>query len=133
MYVDSKERFYATGKCKTSVARVWVKPGIGLFVINNRSLKEYFPSESVRISVLRSLSHLKLVDKFDVWCTVSGSGFSAQARSICYGISKGLLKMDSSLRSALKQEKFLTRDSRRVERKKPGRAKARKSFQFSKR
>jgi small subunit ribosomal protein S9 len=130
---DSKGRVYATGKRKSSVARVWIKPGKGEFIVNGRSLDKYFDHLSALLDVLKPFACTNRDRQYDVWCTVKGGGFTGQSGAIRHGISRALLLTEPELRSLLKHEGFITRDPRRVERKKPGQPKARKSFQFSKR
>ncbi len=124
---------YATGKRKTAVARVWISPGTGTIEINGKSADEYFERQSTRMITRQSLELLEATDKYDVRATVAGGGHSAQADAMRHGISRALLAEDPERRRALKRAGFLTRDSRKKERKKPGQPKARKSFQFSKR
>nr|WP_200863613.1 MULTISPECIES: 30S ribosomal protein S9 [Holospora] len=133
MKADSKGRFYATGRRKSSVARVWVKPGLGKFIVNGKSLEEYFFIPGLKVLAELSLKVTEKLAHYDTVCTVRGGGLSGQAGALCHGISCALAGSDLSLRPLLKKEGFLTRDARRVERKKPGKPKARKSFQFSKR
>lgn len=130
---DSQGRVYATGKRKTSIARVWLKPGRGDIIINHQTWEEYFPRESLRFRIAQPLRHTSRATQYDVWCTVLGGGLSGQAGAIRHGISKALQIYEPELRVSLKAEGFLTRDSRRVERKKPGLRKARRRPQFSKR
>ena len=131
----AKESFYyATGRRKTSSARVFLKPGSGGFTVNRKkNLKEYFPKVKQQIAAFRPLEVLGLGKSFDVLATVKGGGFTGQSEAISHALARALLKTDENYRSALKKEKLLTRDSRMVERKKFGRHKARKSTQFSKR
>lgn len=130
---DSKGRVYATGTRKSSVARVWLKAGKGDIVVNGKSCEAYFQREAHRIFLATPFRHGSRSELYDVWCTVKGGGFSGQAGAIRHGISIALQGYDVEARPALKAEGFLTTDARRVERKKPGQKKARKSFQFSKR
>lgn len=127
------EIFYATGKRKTSVARVWVKPGKGSFTVNGQNFDNYFARITSKMIINQPLVFTKTKDSIDILCTVKGGGLSGQAGAIKHGISRALSLLDDSLRAPLRKEGFLTRDSRIVERKKYGRKKARKSFQFSKR
>ena len=130
---DDLGRAYATGKRKDAVARVWIKPGSGVVTVNGRDLEVYFARPVLQM-ILRQPFQVAGVDgQFDVMATVKGGGLSGQAGAVKHGISKALQLYDPSLRAALKAAGFLTRDSRVVERKKYGKAKARKSFQFSKR
>jgi small subunit ribosomal protein S9 len=125
--------FYATGKRKSSIARVRLKPGSGKIVINKKDLDEYFGRETSKMIVKQPLEITENVDKFDIIVTVSGGGDSGQAGAIKHGITKALLEVDAALRGTLKKAGFITRDSRIKERKKYGKAAARRSFQFSKR
>jgi small subunit ribosomal protein S9 len=131
--LDKQGRAYATGKRKNAVARVWVKPGAGKIVINTREIDIYFARPVLRMLIQQPLVATNRSSQFDVTCTVSGGGLSGQAGAVRHGISKALMNYEPDLRGALKKGGFLTRDSRVVERKKYGRAKARRSFQFSKR
>jgi small subunit ribosomal protein S9 len=121
------------GRRKTSVARVYVKPGKGQILVNERELKEYFPSEILQTTVKQALTLAKAEANYDVDVNVDGGGYKGQAEAIRLGIARALVKIDAENRPALKKEGLLTRDSRMVERKKPGRRKARRRFQFSKR
>jgi len=121
------------GRRKTSVARVYVKPGKGQIVINQRELKEYFPSEILQTTVKQAFAVSKTEGSYDVTVNVEGGGFKGQAEAIRLGIARALVNINTENRPALKKEGLLTRDSRMVERKKPGRRKARRKFQFSKR
>ncbi len=125
--------FYGTGKRKSSVARVWLKPGAGQIIVNNKPLDEYFGRETSKMIVKQPLELTENVDKFDIFVNVSGGGDSGQAGAIKHGITKALLEADVELRGTLKKAGFITRDSRIKERKKYGKAAARRSFQFSKR
>lgn len=129
----AEQRFYATGKKKTSVARVWVKPGTGTIVINRRPLDEYFGRATSKMIVAQPLELTENTGKFDINVNVSGGGPSGQAGAIKHGITKALLAIDPELRAVLKKAGFITRDSRIKERKKYGKKAARASFQFSKR
>ena len=131
--LDSKERAYATGRRKNSIARVWLKRGSGDVKINGKSLGKYFSRPVLQMIVNQPLSVIQSEDGFEIMATVKGGGLSGQAGAIRHGISKALSLYDVSNRPALKKVGFLTRDSRVVERKKPGLAKARRSYQFSKR
>ena len=121
------------GRRKTSIARVYVKPGKGQIIVNERELKEYFPSEILQTTVKQALAVSKAEGNYDVTVNVEGGGFKGQAEAIRLGIARALVNINSENRPALKKEGLLTRDSRMVERKKPGRRKARRRFQFSKR
>ena len=131
--LDKQGRGYATGKRKDAVARVWVKPGAGKIVINTRELAVYFSRPVLRMLINQPLITASRNGQYDVVCTVSGGGLSGQAGAVRHGLSKALMHFEPDLRSALKRGGFLTRDPRVVERKKYGKAKARRSFQFSKR
>jgi small subunit ribosomal protein S9 len=125
--------FYGTGKRKTSIARVWLKPGAGNIIVNNKTLDEYFGRETSKMVVKQPLELTENVGKFDIYVTVCGGGDSGQAGAIKHGITKALLEVDAELRGTLKKAGFITRDSRIKERKKYGKKAARASFQFSKR
>lgn len=125
--------FYGTGKRKSSIARVWLKPGSGKITVNDKSLDEYFGRETSKMVVKQPLELTENSDKFDIYVTVKGGGDSGQAGAIKHGITKALLEADVALRGVLKKAGFITRDSRVKERKKYGKAAARRSFQFSKR
>ncbi len=127
------QRFYATGRRKSSVARVWIKPGTGEIIVNKRTLDEYFGRETSKMIVRQPFELTDNSGKFDVYVNVCGGGASGQAGAIKHGITRALLSADADLRGVLKKAGFVTRDSRVVERKKYGRAGARRSFQFSKR
>lgn len=130
---DSQGRAYATGKRKDAVARVWVKPGSGKVVVNGKDISEYFARPVLQMILRQPFEVAGVVGQYDVYATVAGGGLSGQAGAVKHGISKALQLHEPSLRGALKAAGFLTRDSRVVERKKYGKAKARRSFQFSKR
>lgn len=121
------------GRRKTSIARVYLKPGKGQIVVNQRELKEYFPSEILQTTVKQALTLAKVDGNYDVNVNVEGGGSKGQAEAIRLGIARALVQVNAENRPALKKEGLLTRDSRMVERKKPGRRKARRRFQFSKR
>ncbi len=131
--VDKQGRAYATGKRKDAVARVWIKPGAGKITVNTREVEIYFARPVLRMMIQQPLVAAARASQYDVICTVAGGGLSGQAGAVRHGISKALTYFEPDLRGVLKKGGFLTRDSRAVERKKYGRAKARKSFQFSKR
>ena len=131
--LDAQGRAYATGKRKDAIARVWVKPGSGKITINGRDQGTYFARPVLRLIINQPCEVAERKDQFDVVCTVKGGGLSGQAGAVKHGISKALTHYEPALRGVLKKAGFLTRDSRVVERKKYGRAKARRSFQFSKR
>lgn len=126
-------QFYATGKRKTAVARVWLKPGKGKIIVNKKPIEEYLVRESDRTTVLKPLKLNDLLDKFDINVNVQGGGIFGQAGAIRHGISKALVDSDPVLRDSLKKAGFLTRDSRMKERKKYGQPGARARFQYSKR
>ncbi|BCG48474.1 16S ribosomal protein S9p [Citrifermentans bremense] len=125
--------FYATGKRKSSIARVWLKPGNGEIIVNTKTLDNYFGRETSKMVVMQPLELTENVGKFDIFCTVKGGGDSGQAGAIKHGITKALIEADADLRGTLKKAGFITRDSRIKERKKYGKKAARASFQFSKR
>ena len=131
--IDNKGRSYATGKRKDAVARVWIKPGPGKYSINGRDLETYFVRPVLRMVINQPFAVTEREGQYDVFCTVKGGGLSGQAGAVKHGISRALTFYEPGLRPTLKKEGFLTRDSRVVERKKYGRRKARRSFQFSKR
>jgi small subunit ribosomal protein S9 len=130
---DALNRSYATGKRKDAVARVWVKPGAGRIVVNDKEMKAYFARPVLQMVVAQPFRIANVDGRFDVMATVAGGGLSGQAGALKHGISKALSLWDPELRPALKAAGFLTRDPRVVERKKYGKRKARRSFQFSKR
>ncbi|AIL65216.1 Ribosomal protein S9 [Rickettsiales bacterium Ac37b] len=131
--VEPALRKYGTGRRKEAVARVWISPGSGKIVINGKEVNTYFGRSVLKMIVNQPFEATKTVGQFDVLCTVTGGGLSGQAGAIRHGISRALDQVDENLHKPLRQGGFLTRDSRVVERKKYGRAKARKRFQFSKR
>jgi len=131
--VDKFNRAYATGKRKDAVARVWIKPGAGKVTVNSREVEVYFARPVLRMMIEQPFSVAARSGQYDVICTVAGGGLSGQAGAVRHGISKALTYFEPELRTVLKKGGFLTRDSRVVERKKYGKAKARRSFQFSKR
>ena len=131
--LDSKNRSYATGKRKNSIARVWLKKGEGKILINGKVAKEYFTRPVLQMIINQPLDVVKADNGYDIMATVKGGGLSGQAGALRHGISKALSLYDTGHRPALKKVGFLTRDSRVVERKKAGLAKARRSYQFSKR
>ena len=124
---------YATGRRKKSIARVWLKKGSGSIYVNGKKMGEYFKKQSLQISINRPFSLTKRENEFDVRCSVKGGGLTGQAGAIILGISRAIILFEPDLKPTLKKEKLTTRDSRAVERKKYGRRKARRSFQFSKR
>ncbi|BDW99541.1 30S ribosomal protein S9 [Maricaulis maris] len=131
--IDEHGRSYATGKRKNAVARVWIKRGNGKIVVNGKDQEQYFARPVLRMLLQQPLEAAERVNEFDVFATVTGGGLSGQAGAVRHGISKALQLFEPGLRPVLKAGGFLTRDSRVVERKKYGKAKARRSFQFSKR
>ena len=131
--VDKQGRAYATGRRKDAVARVWVKPGTGKITVNGRDQTIYFARPTQRMMIQQPFDVSERGGQFDVIATVSGGGLSGQAGAVLHGIAQALTRFEPTLRSAVKSAGFLTRDSRAVERKKYGKAKARRSFQFSKR
>ena len=131
--LDKQGRAYATGRRKDAVARVWLKPGTGKIVINGRDQEVYFARPTLRLIINQVFDVTDRAGQFDVVATVTGGGLSGQAGAVRHGISTALTRYEPTLRTTVKREGFLTRDPRVVERKKYGRAKARKSFQFSKR
>ena len=131
--VDDQGRSYATGKRKDAVARVWVKPGSGKISVNGKEGDVYFSRPTLQMIIRQPFDVVERKEQFDVYCTVKGGGLSGQAGAVRHGISKALTLQEPELRGALKKNGFLTRDSRTVERKKYGKPKARRSFQFSKR
>jgi small subunit ribosomal protein S9 len=131
--LDAQGRAYATGKRKNAVARVWIKPGAGKITVNGRDSPIYFARPVLRMLLNQPFVVAERLGQYDVVCTVAGGGLSGQAGAVRHGISKALTSYEPGLRPALKAQGFLTRDSRVVERKKYGKRKARRSFQFSKR
>ncbi len=131
--IDAQGRSYATGRRKDAVARVWIKPGTGRVLINNRDIDDYFGRPVLKMLVRQPFEVASRTGQFDVMATVKGGGLSGQAGALRHGIAQALTLYEPALRSVLKKDGFLTRDSRVVERKKYGRRKARRSFQFSKR
>jgi small subunit ribosomal protein S9 len=131
--LDKQGRAYATGKRKNAVARVWIKPGSGRIMINTKPIETYFARPVLRMLIQQPFQIANRAGQYDVTCTVSGGGLSGQAGALRHGISRALTYFEPDLRGVLKKGGFMTRDSRVVERKKYGRKKARRSFQFSKR
>ncbi|HRD74987.1 MAG TPA: 30S ribosomal protein S9 [Hyphomicrobiaceae bacterium] len=131
--VDAKGRAYATGRRKNATARVWVKPGKGVITVNAKDYTKYFARPVLQMLLRQPLNAAQRLDQIDVTATVRGGGLSGQAGAVRHGISRALTHIEPELRSVLKKGGFLTRDSRMVERKKYGKMKARRSFQFSKR
>jgi small subunit ribosomal protein S9 len=126
-------KVYATGRRKTSIARVWVESGSGKIIINNQPISDYFRRQTLGLIIRQPLEHIGQLDKVDVYANVDGGGWSGQAGAVRMGIARCLVQIDDRNKKALREGGFLTRDSREVERKKPGQKKARKRFQFSKR
>ena len=133
MKLDFKDSKYATGRRKTSIAKVWLKKGSGKIYVNGKLYSEYFSSDNHKMQITKPFELIKQPTDFDVRCNVKGGGPTGQAGAMVHGISKALVLFDENFKTSLKTEKLTTRDSRAVERKKPGRKKARRSFQFSKR
>ena len=131
--LDFKDSKYATGRRKKSIAKIWLKKGTGKIYVNGRLFSEYFSSNNHKMQITRPFEILNQATDYDVKCNVKGGGHTGQAGAMVHGISKALVLFDENLKTTLKTEKLTTRDSRAVERKKPGRRKARRSFQFSKR
>ena len=131
--LDFKDSKYATGRRKTSIAKVWLKKGSGKIYVNGKNYENYFKRANHKMQLLRPFEIINQSTEYDARCNVKGGGLTGQVGAVIHGISKALLMFDSELKSTLKKEKLTTRDSRSVERKKYGRKKARKSFQFSKR
>ena len=131
--LDFKDSKYATGRRKKSIAKVWLKKGSGIISVNGKKMVDYFLKQNLQISIFRPLSLVKRENEFDVKCSVKGGGLSGQAGAIIHGLSRAIVLYEPELKTTLKKEKLTTRDSRAVERKKYGRRKARRSFQFSKR
>jgi small subunit ribosomal protein S9 len=129
----AEEKYYATGKRKTTIARVWLRPGGGKIEVNKRAFEDYFPRETLRMTILQPLELTNTVGQFDVYVNVKGGGGSGQAGAIRHGISKALLSYNEKLRDVLKKAGFITRDPRVKERKKYGQRGARARFQYSKR
>ena len=131
--LNFKDSKYATGRRKKSIARVWLKKGTGNIQINGKRIDEYFKKLNLQIAILRPLSITNREKEYDIRCTVSGGGLTGQAGAISHGLARALVEYEPDLKPTLKKEKLTTRDSRSVERKKYGRRKARRGFQFSKR
>ena len=131
--LNFKDSKYATGRRKTSIAKVWLKKGSGKIFINGKNYNDYFTRETHKMKLLRTFEIINQSTDYDVRCNVKGGGLTGQIGAVVHGISKALLLFDANLKSTLKKEKLTTRDSRAVERKKYGHRKARRSFQFSKR
>ena len=131
--LDFKDSKYATGRRKTSIAKVWLKKGSGKIYVNGKNFEEYFKRSTHKMQILRPFEIINQSTDYDVRSTVIGGGHTGQAGALVHGISRALIMFDENLKPTLRKEKLTTRDSRSVERKKPGRAKARRSYQFSKR
>ena len=131
--LDFKDSKYATGRRKTSIAKVWLKKGSGKIYVNGKLFNEYFANDNHKMQITRPFEAINQSTEYDVRCTVKGGGHTGQAGAMVHGISKALVMFDENLKTTLKTENLTTRDPRAVERKKPGRRKARRSFQFSKR
>ena len=131
--LDFKDSKYATGRRKRSIAKVWLKKGTGNISINGKTLNDYFKKQNLQMAIFRPFTVVKRENEFDIKCSVKGGGLSGQAGAIILGIARAIVKFEPELKSPLKKNKLTTRDSRVVERKKYGRKKARRSFQFSKR
>ena len=131
--LDFKDSKYATGRRKKSIAKVWVKKGSGKIYVNGKLFDKYFVSENHKMQIVRPFEIINQPTEYDVRSQVVGGGQTGQAGALVHGISRALLQFDENLKPTLRKEKLTTRDSRSVERKKPGRAKARRSYQFSKR
>ncbi|MAQ28184.1 MAG: 30S ribosomal protein S9 [Pelagibacteraceae bacterium] len=131
--LDFKDSKYATGRRKTSIAKVWLKKGSGKIFVNGKNYEDYFKRATHKMQIMRPFEIIEQATDYDVRSQVVGGGHTGQAGALVHGISRALLQYDENLKSILRKEKLTTRDSRSVERKKPGRAKARRSFQFSKR
>ena len=131
--LDFKDSKYATGRRKTSIAKIWLKKGSGKIYVNGKNYEDYFKRANHKMQLLRPFEIINQPTNYDVRCNVKGGGLTGQVGAMVHGISKALLMFDTELKSTLKKEKLTTRDSRSVERKKYGRRKARRSFQFSKR
>ena len=131
--LDFKKGKYATGRRKKSIARVWLKKGSGIIQVNGKKMKDYFKKTSLQTAIYRPFALVKRENEFDIRCSVKGGGLSGQAGAIIHGLARALVQFEPDLKPTLKKEKFTTRDSRAVERKKYGHRKARRSFQFSKR
>ena len=131
--INFKDSKYATGRRKKSIAKVWLKKGSGNFQVNGKKMIDYFQKQNLQIAIFRPFTITKRQNEFDVKCMVKGGGLSGQAGAIIHGIARAIVLFEPELKTTLKKEKLTTRDSRTVERKKYGRRKARRSFQFSKR
>ena len=131
--LDFKDSKYATGRRKTSIAKIWLKKGSGKIYVNDKKMADYFIKSNLQTAIYRPLILVKRENEFDVICTVKGGGLTGQAGAIIHGLARTIVQFEPDLKLLLKKEKLMTRDSRTVERKKYGRKKARRGFQFSKR
>ncbi|MDB4845892.1 30S ribosomal protein S9 [Candidatus Pelagibacter sp.] len=131
--LDFKDCKYATGRRKKSIAKIWLKKGSGNIYVNGKDFQKYFVSENHKMQITKPFEVINKATEYDVRCSVKGGGHTGQAGAVVHGISRALILFDPELKPVLRKEKLTTRDSRAVERKKPGRKKARRSFQFSKR
>ena len=131
--LDFKESKYATGRRKKSIAKVWLKKGSGKIYVNGKEFEKYFVSKNHKMQITKPFEAIKRPTDYDVRCSVKGGGHTGQAGALVHGISRALILFETEFKTILRKEKLTTRDSRAVERKKPGRKKARRSFQFSKR
>ena len=131
--LDFKDSKYATGRRKKAIAKVWLKKGSGKIYVNGKNYEQYFKRSNHKMQILRPFEIINQSSEYDVRSTIVGGGHTGQAGALVHGISRALIKFDENFKSSLRKEKLTTRDSRSVERKKPGRAKARRSYQFSKR
>jgi len=131
--LDFKDSKYATGRRKTAIAKIWLKKGSGKIYVNGKNYEDYFKRTNHKMQLLKIFEIINQATDYDVRCSVKGGGHTGQVGAMVHGISKALIQFDSGLKSTLKKEKLTTRDSRTVERKKYGRKKARRSYQFSKR
>ena len=131
--LDFKDTKYATGRRKKSIAKVWLKKGSGNIHVNGKNMADYFQKQNLQIAIFRPLTLVNRASEFDVICSVKGGGLTGQAGAIIHGLARAIILYEPELKSTLKKEKLTTRDSRAVERKKYGRRKARRGFQFSKR
>tara|TARA_Y100000590_G_scaffold449960_1_gene588935 strand:- start:1375 stop:1815 length:441 start_codon:yes stop_codon:yes gene_type:complete len=131
--LNFKDSKYATGRRKTSIAKVWLKKGSGVIHVNGKKISDYFRKQNLQIAIFRPLTIVKRENEFDVRCSVKGGGLTGQAGAIIHGLARAIVMFEPDLKQTLKKAKLTTRDSRAVERKKYGHRKARRSFQFSKR
>ena len=131
--LDFKDSKYATGRRKKSIAKVWLKKGSGIIHVNGKKMVDYFKKQNLQMAIFRPFAVVKRENEFDIRCSVKGGGLTGQAGAIIHGLARAIVLFEPELKPTLKKEKLTTRDSRAVERKKYGRRKARRSFQFSKR